>query len=183
MLITPGSEQDPSGMMRRWIQVLSEAIVAYHGTGQRIEQFHQQTVTPHYFTQDKEYAKGYVGAKTPISALEKPKKGRNYLLTVELDINHVFDTKDDPAALDYYNNQFRPQINAIHAKFKQAPIPELEPGKYVSFVYADALFRHFMRFKTDWDGMLVDEGSFTSPAIVPFHASQIKIVKREIVKF
>jgi hypothetical protein len=40
-----------------------------------------------------------------------------------------------------------------------------------------------MRFKPDYDGMLVDEGSFTSPAIVPFNVAQIKIVKTEIVKF
>lgn len=167
--------------MRHWMR-LCEGLIAYHGTGSRITQFYPQSVTPHYFTQDKEYAKGYVGGKTPISRIEKPKKAKNYLLTVELNITHMFDTKHDAEALEYYNTQFLPTINAIHAKYQQPSIPTLTTGKYVSFVYADALYRYFMRYPSDYDGMLVDEGSFTSPAIVPFQASQIKILKREIVK-
>jgi hypothetical protein len=161
----------------------SGKFIAYHGTGAKITQFFQPSLAGHFFTQDKDYAKGYAGGKTPLSKIDKPKKTRNYLLTVELEINHMFDTKHDPQALAYYNTRFVPQINEIRAKYHQPLVPILDPGRFVSFVNADDLYRHFMRFKPDYDGMLVDEGSFTSPAIVPFNVAQIKIVKTEIVKF
>lgn len=165
------------------MEASSDALIAYHGTGSRIIQFHQNTVTPHYFTQDKEYAKGYVGGKTSRSLIDPPKKGRNYLLTVELDIRHMLDTKHDAEARAFYNTQFLPHINAIHARFHKPPLPPIEAG-YVSFINADYLYRYCLRFPSAYDGMLVDEGGITnSPAIVPFHASQIRVLKAEIVRF
>jgi hypothetical protein len=159
-------------------------IIAYHGTGRKITQFSDPYMAGHFFTQDKEYAKAYAGGKTSLSLIDKPKKTRNYLLTVELDIKHMFDTKTDSEAREYYNTQFLQRINALAAKFNQPPRPVLEPDKYVSFIEADDLFRYFMSFKSIYDGMLVDEGGISShPAIVAFYGSQIKILKQEIIKF
>ena len=160
-------------------------IIAYHGSGSKITQFFDTSVTPHYFTQDKEYARVYSGGKTPIVRIDKPRRMRNYLITVELDIKHPFDTMHDPAALHYYNTQFVPHENAILAKYKSRRLlPTLEADHYVSFVYADDLYRYFIDpdVRTDYDAIYVDEGIGTHPAIVPIHASQIKVIKTEIIK-
>jgi len=172
--------------IRRWIRLVegvhSGKIIAYHGTGSKITQFSNPHLAGHFFTQDKEYAMAYIGGKTSLSLIDKPKKTRNYLLTVELDIKHMFDTKNDPQALEFYNTQFLERANALAAKYNKPKVPILEPGNYVSFIYADDLFRYFMSFETIYDGMLVDEGGFSSyPAIVAFYGSQIKILKREII--
>ena len=171
----------------RYHEIMTEApngkIIAYHGTGRKITQFFDPHLAGHFFTQDKEYAKAYAGGKTPLSLIDKPRKTRNYLLTVELDIKHMFDTKTDPQALEFYNTQFLSRINALGAKYSKPPRPVLPPGKYVSFVDADDLFRYFMSFGSIYDGMLVEEGISSQPAIVAFYGSQIKIVKQEIIKF
>jgi hypothetical protein len=167
----------------RYAEIMTEAkFIAYHGTGAKITQFYQPGTAGHFFTQNKDYAMGYSG-KSSKSLIDKPKKTRNYLLTVELTIERMFDTKSDPAAVELYNSQFVPTINAIHAKYKQPLVPEIEAGKMVSFIYADELYRYFMRYPSQYDGMLVDEGGTFGTAIVPFNASQIKILKTEIVKF
>jgi hypothetical protein len=169
--------------LREWMMLCEAKIIAYHGTGSRIEQFSQAFVSPHYFTQDKAYAEVYSGGKTPISLIDKPKKMRNYLLTVELDIRHMFDTKNDPEARNFYNTQFVPYMNRLRAKYGKPSLAELAAGQYVSFVDADWLYRYFTRtdHETPYDGMLVEEGIGKFPAIVPFHASQIKIIKRQII--
>lgn len=158
-------------------------IIAYHGTGNRIDAFGDASIAGHFFTQDKEYAKGYVGGKTPLSLIDKTKKRRNYLLTVELDINHPLDTKHDPAAVEFYNGKFLPTVNAIHVKYRQPELPAIEIGKYVSFIYADPLYRYLTRYESPYDAILVDEDISDYPAIVPLKASQIRILKREIIKF
>lgn len=159
-------------------------IIAYHGTGNKITQFFDPNLTGHFFTQDKEYAKVYAGKQRATLIGGKPKKPRNYVLTVELDIKHMFDTKNDPQALEYYNTNFLERINMICAKYNKPLRPALAPGKYVPFIEADDLFRYFMSFESIYDGMLVDEGGITaSPAIVAFYGSQIKILKQEIIKF
>ena len=68
------------------MRLVENKVIAYHGSGSRITQFYDSRVAPHFFTQDKEYARVYSGGKTPISKIDKPKKMRNYLLTVELDL-------------------------------------------------------------------------------------------------
>lgn len=172
--------------IRHWINLCESKIIAYHGRGTKIDSFPQPYFIPHYFTQDRDYAEVYSGKSTS-SLIDKPKKTRPYLLTVELTINHMFDTKNDPEALAFYNEKFVPHENALLAKYKannSKSIPLLEPGKYPSFVYADYLYGFFMGQYIDhpYDGMLIDEGITDEPAIIPFHATQIKILKREIIK-
>lgn len=174
-------------MIRTWIEVATtlaeNKIIAYHGTGKRFDAFMDSSIAGNFFTQDKEYAKGYVGGKTPLSVIDKPKKGRNYLLTVELDINHPLDTKHDAQAVEFYNSQFLPTVNAIHAKYRQPELPTIEIGKYVSFVYADPLYRYLTRYDSPYDAIIVEEGITKHPAIVPLRSSQVKILKREIIRF
>lgn len=163
--------------------MLCEAtMIAYHGTGGKFEQFHDHFMKPHFFTPDRDYALHYTG-KLPLQLLSPRKRGRNYLLTVELTINHMFDPKTDAAALRLYNDEFVPHMNQIMTKYRRSLLPELATGHHVPFIYADDLWRYFQRFPSQYDGMLVDEGSLTDhPAVVPFQASQIKVLKRQIVK-
>lgn len=170
------------GNLLRSYMTLIEKIIAYHGTGDRFDAFKDGYVAGNFFTQDKEYAKGYVGGKTPLSLIDKPKKRYNYLLTVELDIHHPLDTKHDAEAVAFYNDVFRPVINAIHRKYHKPEVPPIDLGKYVSFVDADALWRYLTRYDSPYDAILVDENVSAEPGIVPLRASQIKILKREIIK-
>lgn len=169
--------------IRHWINLCESKIIAYHGRGTKIDAFPQPYFTPHYFTQDRSYAEVYSGKSTS-SLIDKPKKTRPYLLTVELTIDHMFDTKTDPEAFAFYNEKFVPHENALLAKYNKKPLPLLEHGKYPSFVYADYLYGYFMGqyIEHPYDGMLIDEGIGDHPAIIPFNASQIKILKREIIK-
>ena len=78
-----------------------------------------------------------------------------------------------------------PHENALIAKYaNQRSVPLLAAGRYVSFIYADYFYRYMIDpdVTTDYDGMYVDEGIGTDPAIVPFQASQIKVIKIEIIK-
>lgn len=164
-------------------EILHETtVIAYHGTGNRFDAFHDG-FRPNFFTTDMEYAKGYVGGKTHTNLIDRPKKTKNYLLKCEVTYNHPFDPKTDPAALEYYNTQFIPYMNALHAKHKQPLLPELEPGKMVSFIYADYLWGFMKHEETPYDAILVDEGGSIAHAIVPMNASQVKILKRQIIKF
>lgn len=171
-------------------EIIQEAkIIAYHGTGSRIEQFNHSNVFPNFFTTDPEYAKGYVG-KSPMGVFSKPKrKPKNYLLTVELTIDHPFDTKNDPEALRFYNEQFIPDFNQLTGKYGRPPILPIQAGRHVSFVYADDVYRYFQHYGAThngitYDAILVDEGGLSvPPAIIPLHANQIRILKRQIIKF
>lgn len=162
------------------IQYTNGKIIAYHGTGNKITQFYDSFLKPHYFTQDIEYAKGYVGGKS----FNKNTKSRNYLLTVTLNIKNILDTKNDNEALSFYNTVFLPHINEIKTRYKQPPVKELN-ANYPSFIDSDDLYRFMVddRFHHNYDGILVNEGSFTSPAIVPLKAYQITIIKTQIIKF
>ncbi len=168
--------------LRRSIDLVEATYRAYHGTGVKFDTFRDQFFTPSYFTPDPEYAKAYMG-KTAPSLLTARKRGKDYLLTVEITIARMFDTKTDDEALRYYNEVFVPYMNAIHAKYRQPSIPELLPGRWVSFVYADDLWRFLKHEDVPWDGMLVDEGIGDHPAIVTFDApSQVRILKRQIIR-
>jgi hypothetical protein len=167
--------------IRKWMRLIENKIIAYHGTGSKFDEFSNGFVAGHFFTQNKDYALGYTG-KTSKSLIDKPKKPRNYLLTVELTIDRMFDPASDAHALTLYNEQFIPTINAIHQKYHQPLLPTLPVGAMVSFIYADELYRYFARYPSDYDGMLVDEGGKFGTAIVPFQASQIKILKRQIIR-
>lgn len=160
---------------------------AYHGTGSKIDSFRDQSISPNYFTTDREYALAYVGKRKPALLGDRRKKTRNYLLTVEIEIKNMMDTATDSEALKFYNEKFVPAINALHARYNQPMVPELSSGKHISFVYADHLWRYVKRLEVDgiscpYDGMLVDEGINGVLAIVPFNSDQIKIKKRETVK-
>lgn len=156
---------------------------AYHGTGAKFDAFHQPTMRPHFFTTDKNYASAYSGGKSYTGFFGGKGKAKNYLLTVEVEISRMFDTKSDEVAREYYNQQFLPYFNRILAKYNKPLAPEITHGEMVHFIYADDLWRYFMQEnESKWDGILVDEGSHTVPAIVPLHATQIKIKKREIIK-
>ena len=131
--------------MREIIRLVEQKIVAYHGTGQKFDSFKSWSLRPHFFTQDLEYAKAYCG-KTPAILPFTAKKAtpRNYILTVELDISRPLDTKTDPDAVDYYNDEFVPYLNVIHQKYNQPAIPKIAIGKHVSFVYVDDLWRYMI---------------------------------------
>lgn len=167
----------------RYSELNETVFTAYHGTGAKFDQFFQPTMKPHFFTTDKTYASAYSGGKSYKGYIGGKGKPRNYLLTVEVEIKHMFDTKSDETARDYYNHQFLPYFNRINTKYKQPLAPEIKPGEMVSFVYADSLWRYFMQEdEIQWDGMLVDEAYSSIPAIVPFYATQIRIKKRQIIK-
>lgn len=168
----------------RYYDILSEEeIVAYHGTGVRFDAFSPDPMHGHYFTTDRSYAEGYTG-KLPASAKigSKTKRGRNYLLTVTLTINHPLDTRSDQNAVDFFNDDFLPHVNKIHAKYGQKLYPEIKIGKGIDFIYSDMLFLYMKRFPSEYDAIIVDEGGKFGVSIVPLNTSQIKIIKRQILK-
>ena len=177
----PKAELDIPGAHH--VSLQETKVIAYHGTGDRFDAFLDR-FRPNFFTTDIEYAKGYMGGKTFTNLIDKPKKRKNYILKCEITYNNIFNTKIDSKALQYYNEKFIPYINALNEKYNKAPIPQLKAGEMVSFIYADYLWG-FMRHEEDhnYDALLVDEGgSSSTPAIVPFRDTQIKILKRQIIK-
>lgn len=161
-------------------EIINEGIItAYHGTGQRFDQFRDNSVAGNYFTQNPEYAKGYVG-----KAALGGKRGRNYLITVQLTINHPFDSKNDPGSVQFFNEQFLPTINQINAKYGKPVLNPIGLGTWVSFIIADDLYRYMRHYGSQgYDAIYVDEGGLSPnhPAIVPLSVQQIKIVKRQII--
>lgn len=175
----PASEW-PQALRRAIGTRLTEArIIAYHGTGSKITHFNDGFLTPNYFTQDMNYARAYMGGKT------KPRRqrSRNYIVTVELTIDRMFDTKRDDAARAYYNEKFVPFINPYRKRMGKPLARELAAGEWPSFTVADHLWGFMLEVEAPYDGMLIDEGGLTdAPAIIPFRASQIKVLKNQIVK-
>lgn len=160
--------------------LMEETFTLYHGTGTKFDAFRDSHITPNFFTANREYAANYAGKLTNSHITRK--RGRNYLLTCEVTIERMLDTKTDPGAVAFYNETFLPHMNALLARFNKPLRPKLDGTKWVYFVDADDLWRYCISYGSPFDGMLVDEGIVDEPAIVPFRAAQVRILKRQIIK-
>jgi hypothetical protein len=168
--------------MRQFINIVENAsdIIAYHGSGRRFVEFRDSSINGNFFTTDRNYAEAYAGKALSTDS----KKPKNYLITVRLTVHNPLDTKNDLEAVEFYNSKFIPAINAIKRRYNLELLPEISLGKYVSFIYADDLYRYMTHYDNNaYDVLLVDEGGITNtPAIVPMSAAQIKIIKIELLK-
>lgn len=137
--------------------------IYYHGNQNKKHRFSE--LKPCFFTEDKEYAKGY----------------GDYVYPYIIETKKPFDTATDEEARYIYNNFYLKSDLAEDNIF-------LDKGQHISFINADNFFAWLATEKqlnniTEYDSIIVKEFSndisqySTNLSIVPLNINQIKPIK------